>query len=98
MEEIIVTIEEFEEKLRKDPRIEEEYIENIELPLAFATGNEFLKNYIIEKSDYNPQSNLPSDWFQFSQLIERVKVEQEKLTIKYDKGKDAHPPFMSRTE
>lgn len=96
MKEVIVSDEEFREKLRRDPRIGEEYVESIELPLAFATGNKFLKNHIIEKSDYTHQSNLPSDWFQFSQQIEEIEVEKEKLILRYSEEKETHPPFMSR--
>ncbi len=96
LKEVLVTFGEFKEKLREDPRIGESYIKNIELPLAIATDNKFLKNLIMEKSDYSPKTGITSDWFQFSQQIEKIKVDQDRLILKYDEGKETHPPLMSR--
>lgn len=97
MKRIKISIEEFKENLRKDPRIKEEYIKKIELPQAFSAGNKLLRKYILSKIDYQPTNKIPSDWFQFSQLIKEIKVSDGEIEIKYDKEKDTHPPLMSRT-
>ncbi|KXB04684.1 hypothetical protein AKJ49_01815 [candidate division MSBL1 archaeon SCGC-AAA382A03] len=96
MKEVIISLSGFKNRLRGDPRIGEDYIENIELPQAFASGNKFLKKMILDKSNYNPKNKLSSDWFQFSQLIESIKVDGERLKIEYDSKKSSHAPFLSR--
>ena len=98
MKKVGIRKEEFESKLRRNPRLGEEYIKNIDLPQAFSSGNKFLRNYILEKSTFKPEMNLPSDWFQFSQLVEEIKVDSEKLTVLYDPEKESHPPFMARSQ
>lgn len=40
MKEIKISREDLVKRLRKDPRLKEEYVENLELPLAFATGEQ----------------------------------------------------------
>lgn len=97
MKEIEITLEEFKENLSKDPRIKEDYVEYLRLPLAFATGNKFLRKYILERTDYRPDGNIPSDWFQFSQKIDEFEVSGNRLVIKYDEDRDTHPPLMSRS-
>lgn len=72
-------------------------MENIRLPLAFATGNKFLRKYILERTDYRPDGNIPSDWFQFSQKIEGFEASEDRLIINFDENKDTHPPLMSRS-
>ncbi len=97
MKKIKITLEEFKENLSKDPRIKQDYIENLSLPLAFATGNKFLRKYILGKTQYQPDGNIPSDWFQFSQKIEGFEATEDSLVIRYDEDKDTHPPLMSRS-
>lgn len=97
MEEILITSQEFEERLRSDPRVSDEYVNMVELPYAFSSGSKFLRKHVLKKSSFVAESRIASDWFQFSQLIERVEVNKERLKIIYDENKESHPPLMART-
>ena len=97
MERIEFSKKEFKDRLARDPRVSDEYIDKVELPQAFSTGSKFLKKYILQKSGFETELNIPSDWFQFSQLIEKVEVEKDLLKIVYDEDKGSHPPLKART-
>lgn len=94
MKVVDISLSEFREKLRGDPRIQKEYIENVELPQAFASGNKFLKKLILENVDID-RTHISSAWFEFSQMIEDIQVNRKSLRIKYDSEKGTHPPLLS---
>ncbi len=96
MKKIKFTIEEFKKRLEEDPRISETYLENIELPQAFSSGNKFLKNLILEKTEISSKTDTSSKWFEFAQMIEEIKIDKESVEISYDENIEAHPPLMSQ--
>ena len=97
MKMIEFSVQDFKEWLERDPRVSDEYIEKIELPQAFSSGSRFLKKYVMQKSGFEAESNIPSDWFRFSMLIKEIEVDEKKLKLVFDEKGETHPPFMSRT-
>lgn len=96
MKEIRISLDDFVKRLEQDPRVNDDYVDKIELPMAFSTGNKFLRNMILEKVEVSFSGNSPSEWFEFSQFLEEVNVSQDSISLKYDSEKGSHPPLMSR--
>ena len=97
MKRIEFTSKEFKDWLRKDPRVSDEFIKEIELPFAFSSGSKFIRKYILQRCGFEVESNIPSDWFRFSQMIEEAEIDKNAIIITYDEDRDTHPPLMSRT-